>query len=149
MDEPSAFDKVVGGIKDVADIVGDVNNRIKGGSNVESQIQQLSELTQKMLANSLAMVQLESALRDKARMFEERLKKVENWEKEKERYELKSLPPRNAFVYVLKTPSEMPGTEYQLCSSCFENGKKSILQPQVERMHVLYCPECNLTIPLV
>lgn len=149
MDEPSASEKVVNGIKDVADIVGDVHARIKGGSDIEGRIQQLFELTQKILANSLTMIQLESSLRDKARMLEARLEEVENWERKKELYELKNISPHDAFVYMLKTPSGTPDSRHKLCTTCFEKRKKRILQPEPARLKVLHCSECGLTIPLI
>lgn len=146
MDESNAFSDVVSDIKGVASIVDTLT---KGGGDVEGQIQQLSELTQKMLANSLAMVQLEHDLRNKARMLEERLKEVENWEKEKEFYELKNISPHNAFAYMLKGSSGTPDTEYRLCATCFEKRKKSILQPEPTRPKVLRCYKCDLEIPLI
>lgn len=141
MDESSAFDKVVNGIKDVAGIVGEIYTLIKGGGDIEGQIQQLSELTQKMLVNSLAMVQLEHDLRNKARMLEERLKEVENWEKEKERYELKSIRGGRAFAYVLKANEK---GKCLFCPTCFENRKKRILQPTIAK--TLECSECGMNI---
>ena len=145
MNEPSTFDKVVSGIKVVASIV---NTLIKGGGDVEGQIQRLSELTRKMLENNLAMVQLEYDLRNKARMLEESLKEVERWEKEKELYEIKNISPHNAFAYMLKESSGTADAEYRLCATCFEKRKKSILQPEPARLKVLRCYDCGLEIPL-
>ena len=145
MDESSAFNEVVNGIKDVAGIVGEIDTLIKEGGDIEGQIQQLSELTRKILANGLTMVQLESSLRDKARVLEEKLREKENWEEEKERYELRNTGAHYAFAYVLKESSQTPDTVCWLCTTCFEKRKKRILQPEITRMgRVLRCSECKL-----
>lgn len=145
MGESSAFDEVVNGIKGVAGIVGEVNTLIKEGGDIEGQIRQLSELTREILANGLTMVQLESSLRDKARMLEEKLREKENWEEEKKRYELRNTGAHYAFAYVLKESSQTPDTVYWLCTTCFEKRKKRILQPEITRMgRVLRCSECKL-----
>ena len=145
MDEPSVFNKVVNSIKDVADIVGDVNTRIKGGGDIESQIQRLSEVTRTILANGVAMVQLESSMRDKARMLEEKLNEMENWEKEKKLYELKNIPGRGrAFAYVLKASEKSSADKCLFCPTCFENKKKRVLQPTIAR--TLECSECGMNI---
>lgn len=141
MNESNAFNKVVSGIKDVASIVGEVNTLIRGGGEVGDQIQQLSELTQKILANSLAMVQLEHDLRNEARMLEERLKEMDSWEREKERYELKSIRGGRAFAYVLKAHEK---DKCLFCPTCFENRKKRVLQPTIAR--TLQCSECGMNI---
>jgi hypothetical protein len=73
------------------------------------------------------------------------------WDAEKQRYHLEQVSP-GAMAYVLK--NEAQGTEpiHWLCASCYNNGKKSILQLGQKKMDPggrlpgWDCPSCKATI---
>ena len=147
MDESNVFEMVVDGVKNVSTLAGKIVDLAKGNSEIEDKAHTLADLTRTILGNSIAMIQLESHLREKARTLEEKLREMENWEEEKERYELRNTGAHYAFAYVLKESSQTPDTVYWLCTTCFEKRKKRILQPEITRTgRVLRCSECNLTI---
>lgn len=61
--------------------------------------------------------------------LEQEIVRLKDWAAERDRYELVEAD-RGAFAYMLK--EGMRGTEpaHWLCTSCYDGGKKSIMQPQ-------------------
>lgn len=55
--------------------------------------------------------------------------KAKDWSEERSRYELQEMDS-GALVYALKDGEPRSGAEHKLCPNCFENGKKSILNPE-------------------
>jgi len=85
-----------------------------------------------------------SALLQKISDLEKQVAALEAWEAEKERFELRELPP-GVFVRVLK-PSMANGEPiHRICSKCYEDGKKSILQSAgtVHGQETLNCHGCG------
>lgn len=84
---------------------------------------------------------------EKVRKLEEELAKYQGWEREKERYALHQTEA-GALVYRIKP--EMQGTDplHDLCSQCFEDEIKSILQPAKRdgRFDAVCCHRCNSVI---
>ena len=61
--------------------------------------------------------------------LEEQLIKFENWEAEKQRYELKETKPgRKTFVYTIKESMQGGEPPHSICPNCYEDRAKSILQ---------------------
>jgi len=80
--------------------------------------------------------------------LEEQVRRFENWETEKDRYELHDLG-QGHFVYRLKEGVEPPETPHQICADCYQRGKRSILQAETwypGRAHVLTCKTCGSTV---
>lgn len=61
------------------------------------------------------------------RELEERIVKLNDWEFEKQRYELKAIDSR-AFAYMFRSGMNTGEPSHWLCTNCFENGKRSVLQ---------------------
>ena len=78
---------------------------------------------------ALAAQEHEASMAEEIRSLKGRVDDLEAWDIEKQRYHLTKLPP-GAFVYALE--DEESGTEplHYLCTNCFENQKKSILQSE-------------------
>lgn len=55
-----------------------------------------------------------------------RLAKLENWETEKQRYQLEKLEP-GIYMYGLKPGMDNGETQHKLCATCYNDGFKSIL----------------------
>jgi rubrerythrin len=58
--------------------------------------------------------------------LKEKLGRLETWNTEKQKYELKDLG--GVFAYALKTEAQGSEPPHYICASCYENGNKSILQ---------------------
>ena len=144
---PETFQTVVTSIGNLASIVSEISNLRKSDKNdIELKVQKLSEVTATILASSLKMMEYEFGLREKARKLEEDLKKLKNWELEKERYELKKIQV-DGVVYALKPSFAENEPEHYLCTTCFEDRKKRILQNRfIEGFGEWYCSDCGLTI---
>jgi hypothetical protein len=87
-----------------------------------------------------------TALLQKIAELEKEMAGFKAWEAEKERYALQEVGT-GSLAYVVK--ESMRGTEppHQICATCFQHEKKSILQPDTDGWyHVLRCPECKTTI---
>jgi hypothetical protein len=69
----------------------------------------------------------EAALIAEKRRLEERVRRLETWEGEKERYELRQVAHG---VYVRALKPNAAGTEppHAICANCYERGKKRYLQ---------------------
>jgi len=106
------------------------------------------ELQEKILAAQEA----QSALLERVRELEEKVRSLETWETEKQRYELKQFG--SAVAYVLKAEAQGTEPSHQLCANCFARGKKSFLTKvpsniasQSLGMGTVYrCAECRTQI---
>lgn len=58
--------------------------------------------------------------------LEQQLMKFENWETEKQRYELVKLEP-GIFLRRVKVGMENGEPAHEICANCYDNGKKSLL----------------------
>lgn len=88
-----------------------------------------------------------SALLEQIRDLEKEVAKLKAWETEKERYQLKDVF-LGSFAYVLKPDAEGPEPPHWLCTNCYENGKRSILQRGASQGPEYFwaCPYCKATI---
>ena len=69
----------------------------------------------------------QSAALERISELEKELTRFETWEAEKQRYELKSLPP-GVLVRSIKEAMRDGEPPHYICANCYENGKKSPLQ---------------------
>ena len=76
-----------------------------------------------------------------------KLVQFEQWEKIESEYELKEIRP-GMLVYSSKNYQQSKIPTHWLCTQCWEDRKKSILQASQhnESGGVYVCPRCNLTI---
>ncbi len=85
-----------------------------------------------------------SAMVDRVRELEAKLLQFETWETEKQRYELKSLPP-GVFVYAIMESLQGSEPSHHICQTCYQRGKKSVLHQSEPRngIYHLECAECG------
>jgi hypothetical protein len=125
----------------------------KGISALQSEVeinQAIIEIQRNLLdAQSAALADKEtiSNLRDEIAKLQITLDTKQNWEAEKARYVLVK-SECGTFFYELKPEYSDDETSHRLCSNCFHNEKKSILQTTLinldyERMS---CPSCKQKI---
>jgi hypothetical protein len=75
----------------------------------------------------LSAQQQQATLIERVRDLEKEVARFETWETEKKRYELKALA-RGAYAYSLKAEEQGIEPPHYICTACYENCKKSILQ---------------------
>ena len=128
----SAYDlsKALIGVRDAAVI----NERV-----IELQRIILSAQSDAMTAQSDQFTLLE-----RVRDLEKQIAEMKAWEAEKQRYELKRICS-SAFAYMLKPDAGGTEPQHWLCTTCYEDGKKSILNGigQHGRDKIWNCPRCG------
>ncbi len=90
--------------------------------------------------------QYQDLLTDKNRL-EQDLVNAKNWEAEAAKHTLTQIA-LGAFVYVINEDQRGSQPAYWLCTNCYENKQKSILQKGTHNMDgwQFSCPNCNMTI---
>jgi hypothetical protein len=80
------------------------------------------------MQSALAAAQnAQTSASDEIRGLKEEIMGLENWDAEKQRYQLDDIDA-GAFAYTLKAGMENGEPPHWLCQPCFENRKKSVLQ---------------------
>ena len=77
-------------------------------------------------------------------IIENQLKKIMNWNKERNKYKISNLT-NDVFVYVLKNPKDEVEKSLKFCSNCFQNQKISLIQLDQDTMleKVYICHSCG------
>ncbi|MCX6338664.1 MAG: hypothetical protein NTX71_01945 [Candidatus Aureabacteria bacterium] len=93
----------------------------------------------------LFSVQAKNAeLLESCREWKEKALKKEEWAREKKKYTLKEVIP-GSFVYTQKKQTDLSEPLHWLCTNCFKDEKKSILQ--FKKIHTFgpsyFCFECK------
>jgi len=101
---------------DIAKGLKDINDTARRNAAV-------IELQEKILSAQAS----QSDLVQYVRSLEEEVASFETWDTEKQRYELKEFGP-GAFAYALKADASGTEPAHQICPTCYENRRKSILQ---------------------
>lgn len=98
-------------------------------------------------ARVLAAQAAQAQCADRVHELERKLAKLEDWEREKERYELVEFPG-GALAYAGKEAMRGMQPMHYLCANCIEDGKKSILQGHTNTLgiHMLTCRACGVEI---
>jgi len=118
--------------------------------------QLVSEALQRVIeaqAAVLAIQQELAAALARERALEAKVTEFENWDLEKQRYELKQVSP-GAFAYVVKPVMQGEEPVHWLCAGCYQRRKKTILQVTgyvgpLGNMAVWKCPVCEGVIRTV
>lgn len=107
-------------------------------------------------ALSEAYDQVLSAKREQAAMLDENeslkteIARLKAWDSERQRYELKPRSPHNpgALAYRLKEDCGDSEQQHWLCPTCFDDGRKSILQERQgpRRTIIASCPRCKTSL---
>ena len=106
------------------------------------------ELTREIMAAQSCAMEAQTAQSDllrRIRELEEEKSKLEAWNAEKSRYELKSIQP-GVHVYTLKQGMESGEELHYVCPTCCNRGQKSILQQETRYPGMVVmqvCHECG------
>jgi hypothetical protein len=124
----TAFD-IAKGLKDINDAT------VRNGAIIELQEIILSAREQ------------QAAALERISQLEKQVADFETWEAEKQRYELKSLPP-GGLVHSIKEAMRNGEPPHYICANCFEHRKKSPLQSGGVNngLESLTCNECGAKI---
>lgn len=93
-----------------------------------------------------------STLIERIRDLEKEVARLEAWEAQKQRYEMRALCRGGAaFAYALKADAAGPEPFHCICATCYEQGKRSVLQFSRTVLvganeQVLKCPVCETEV---
>jgi hypothetical protein len=89
-----------------------------------------------------------SSLIEELREAKGQIVRLEAWEAERQRYELKDVG-RGSLAYVVKESVRGAEPPHQICANCYQIGHKRILQPRVSGFgKELFCSDCEATLSI-
>jgi hypothetical protein len=148
MPDMNAISAIVASLKGAVDIA----QSIKGLSDATAIQTQIFELNTKILTaqqSAFAANDERAALIKLVSQLEEEVARLKAWGSEKEQYEFKQVDV-GAHAYVPKPDSELAKQPHWLCTNCYDDGKKSILQTQEAKAgpggRVYKSPRCRAEI---
>ena len=134
----------ISGLKVAGDIAKGLLE-LKSISDVQGKVIELQSAILSAQSSALAANADQAAMVDEVRQLKEEVARVKAWEAQKQRYQLEAIWESAALVYALK--KSMSGTEppHWICTKCYEDGVRMILQPRKGKdgFGVLACPTCK------
>ncbi len=109
---------------------GDIANsliKLKSKVDVQGKVIELQSTILAAQTSALAAQSLQSSMIQRIGDLEEEVANAKAWEETKQRYELYE-PSRGIFVWRLKEQSEPSEPAHWICTKCYEEGKRSIIQ---------------------
>lgn len=116
---------------------------IKKGSTIEAQ-EKIMELRE----GAIELQEQNIQLRERIRELEGQVKAVSDWEEQKNRYALVSPWNGPAQAYALKESHSQGERPHLLCTNCFHNSKRVLLNPSKSKdgFIALICPTCKASL---
>jgi hypothetical protein len=145
---------VIGGISNSLNIALNISKAMIGIRDQALIQEKIVELTREIISaqqSAMGAVAAQTALADHIRELEQQIVNMETWEAEKQRYELTRVSPQGNFAYVQKSTVTNSDPPHAICPTCYQRGKKSILQATAGmqlRYRIYMCPECNGHFPM-
>lgn len=124
------------------------NDLIAALSEVNTELITSQAATVAAQRESLALQEKQFTFTQTIRELEEKIGQMEDWNSERECYELAEVTP-GFFAYRLKPEMEANEIPHPLCANCFSKGEKSILQFERTQLYRRYCCSCCKTQTMV
>jgi hypothetical protein len=133
----------IGSIKAAGDIAKAITG-LRDAQTIQAKVIELQQVILSAQTSALAAQSDQFTLLQQIRELEAKMAKLEAWEAEKKRYQLRDFGGRT-FAYELK-PQEANGEPiHRICANCYQKGHKSILQFSARSSGQDYydCHECK------
>lgn len=115
---------------------------VAGSAKVRDQIIELQSKIIAAQSSAMEAQAAQAALIARVNELEAQLAKKEDWEGEKQRYELREIVS-GGFAYVEKGSVRGAKGVQPFCQNCFEHGRKSVLNvTSLGELHYFQCGEC-------
>lgn len=113
------------------------------GKVIELQSAILSAQGSAMEANAQQM-----SMAEEIRALQTQIESMKGWRKEAERYKLVEPWGNGSLVYALRNDSKADEPAHYICTKCFEDGRKSLLNPSEDAKGwcVYRCPHCKAEV---
>jgi DNA-directed RNA polymerase subunit RPC12/RpoP len=116
--------------------------QLKSIADVQGKVIELQSAILGAQTSALAAQSEQATMIQRVRDLEEEVRNVKAWEEAKQRYSLYE-PTAGSFVYALKENSGSPEPSHWICTNCYENNKRSILQlKSIGKVDQYVCPHC-------
>ena len=140
----SLIQGTVSGFKLASDIAKSLLE-LKTISEVQAKVVDLQSAILSAQNSALAANAHQTAMIEEIGSLKEEIARIKAWEEEKQRYKLISSWP-GTLLYALKEESSASEPPHWICTKCYEEGRKSILNPQRKvkaLFYILVCPKCK------
>jgi Zn finger protein HypA/HybF involved in hydrogenase expression len=120
----------------------------KSLADVQGKVIELQSAILAAQSTALAANAEQAAMANEIAALKEEIARVQAWEKEKVRYKLIA-PWAGTAVYGLKKSMRESEPPHIICTTCYENRRKSILNPMVAigGWVSFVCPTCKAQVP--
>ena len=120
---------------------------LKSIADVQGKVIELQSAILSAQSSALAANSAQAEMVTKISTLKEEIASIKEWEAQKQRYKLVN-PWSGAVVYSLKESMANGEPAHWICTSCYEGGRKSILNPiqNKEGWFLLVCPICKSQI---
>ena len=118
---------------------------LKNSTEINAKVREIQDILFTAQNNALSAQAAQSTLIEEKRTLEEEIRRLETWNTEKQRYQLTNLWDTGVVAYALKESMSNAEPPHYICTTCYEDGRKSILNPQKRgngRL-MLFCPKCK------
>ena len=118
---------------------------LKSMADVQGKVIELQSAILSAQSSALSANADQAAMIDTIRELKEEIARVKAWEAQKQRYQLQPIWDNTALVYALKEPMSGGEAPHWICTKCYEDGTRMILQPRrsKDNFGVLACPTCK------
>jgi hypothetical protein len=144
MVDAGSIASAIGSLKTAADIAKGFLD-LKEAAAVQGRVIELQSAILAAQSSALAAQSEQMSQLEEIRGLKEKLRELEAWETEKQRYKLATMG-RGITVYTLKEGMENGEPSHSICASCYNSGHKSPLQQEIRipgMAHVLVCHDCG------
>ena len=133
----------VGGLKSAGDIAKALL-QMKSDAERQAKVIELQSVILAAQSSAIAAQSDQFSMLEEVRKLKEEIAKVKAWEAQKQRYQL-ATPYTGAAVYALTKAMSNGEPPHYICASCYEDGKRSILQiaRDKEGWTAFACPICK------
>ncbi|MBV8136622.1 MAG: hypothetical protein JO121_13485 [Deltaproteobacteria bacterium] len=147
----SAISGIVGGLKAASELVQLAVNAHDVKVIREKAIEFQKDIIAAQTSAISTLTDYASAL-DRIRELEKEVNDLKAWGAEKEKYQLTEIsehPQGSALVFALKDQAGSTEPKHRLCPNCYQDGRKSILQEEVQSLghvRILHCQRCGAEV---
>lgn len=143
----SLIQGTITGLKTASDIAKGFLE-LKSITDVQAKVIDLQSAILSAQSSALAANSDQAAMVEKIRALKEEVARVKAWEAQKQRYQLTQFRNGPGVVYALKESMSNAEPPHWICTKCYEEGKRMILQPATNNgfIHIV-CPSCKFDIP--
>jgi len=118
-------------------------------AEVQGKVIDLQSAILSAQSDALAAQSEQSSMIQRVRDLEEEIARIKAWEEEKKRYQMVN-PWQGATFLVYALKESRKGTEppHWICTKCYDDGRRTILQPSLDKVGywLLVCPTCHAEI---